>query len=117
MHGYGDPPLVVMLPIGPLVALALLRWRRADARLLFLMACVTRSVTGYAELPLFLVAQTARQSFVLCIGSYIATIVQGAAVAPSGYYNLRLADTAYLMCLYLPAIVLVLRRPNVAADL
>ena len=109
---YGDPPLVRMLPLGPIIVLALFRWRRWESRLLLLQGIVTRSVTGYAELPLFLIPETTREAFVLCIGSYLAAMAQGYAIQPNVPYDLRLADSGYLLFMYAPALVMIWKRPN-----
>ena len=46
---------LVRHPAGPLVLLALLRWRRPEARLLVALACVPHSTLFYEALPLLLV--------------------------------------------------------------
>jgi hypothetical protein len=42
---------------GPLIALALLKWRRPEARLLVALACVPHTVYLYEAVPLFLVVR------------------------------------------------------------
>jgi hypothetical protein len=64
------PPIAV-LPFGPLIAFAALRWRRADARLVITLACVPQTMLFYDQLPLVLLARTFRQSLVLALLSYV----------------------------------------------
>jgi hypothetical protein len=60
---------------GPLLLLALLRWRRAEARLLTAMAVVPSSPIVYEALPLFLVPTTWKQMTALVILSDLAYLV------------------------------------------
>jgi hypothetical protein len=57
---YTGGPALLVLPLGPLVLLALLRWRHAEARLLFWAALVPLRPI-YDQLILFAVPTTARQ--------------------------------------------------------
>jgi hypothetical protein len=99
---------------GPLVLLALLKWRRPEARLLAAMACVPHTLLPYETLPLFLVPQTWLEACVLLAGTTLAVILHGVGapyasatewVAASGVWT--------IWCVYLPCLVMVLRRPNV----
>ena len=102
---------------GFVLALAALRWRRADARLLLGMACVPQSMFAYDQLPLGLIAETRKQALVFSIWSYLA--VWGSRFVSEGPVADTKADTLRYLALvitwtyYLPLLVLVLRRPNV----
>jgi hypothetical protein len=101
-------------PGGFLVLAALVKWRRADARLLVLMASVPQSMILEAALPLFLVARTRVETMLLAMLSFIPYAVQlhyAALAAP--FPKLTQATGAMMVpCLYLPCLAMVLRRPN-----
>ena len=101
------PPLAI-LPFGPLVLLALLRWRDDQARFLLLMAAVPQRLF-YDVFVLWLIPQTARQVLVLAGLSWI--VYFGWFFWPAGGMALAVA------LLYLPALALVLwpRRASSAA--
>src|SRR5262249_28654595 len=50
---------------GPLLLLALTKWKRADARLLLALACVPHTTALYETIPLFLIAETWLQAWAL----------------------------------------------------
>ena len=114
---------LVRHPAGPLVLLALLRWRRPEARLLVALACVPHSTLFYEALPLlFVVPETERQVRALWALSWIGTLVQIVLVFLPGYDffgdHVYAVGELMLALVYLPCVILVLRRPNVApADL
>jgi len=111
--------LTVVAPVtvfgGVLTLLALLRWRRPEARLLAAMAVVPHSPIIYETLPLFLVPASWVEAAVLWAGATAAVIVHDAfgpyATAPEW---LIASGRAVVWCVYLPALVMILRRPNVA---
>jgi hypothetical protein len=93
--------------------LALARWRRPEARLLATLSLVPHTMTWYDALPLMLIPATFRQLLVLGILSHLATFI----AAPLGFrYDgaalLSASAPIALWGLYVPALVLVLRRPN-----
>ena len=96
--------------VGAVAILAILRWRRPEARLVALLSVVPQSPYAYEVLPLFLVPQTRVQSYVLVIGS---DVVMGVNVLTRGMRtHLLLNSLAIVVAMYLPALVMVLRRPN-----
>ena len=98
---------------GPLILLALLKWRRADARLLVALACVPQTPVLYEVVPLFLLVQTFREAAVLiCSMAIMGKIV--ASTTSTDNYNLWMAVNGQWMVwlVYLPCLVIVLRRPN-----
>ena len=100
-------------PGGPLVLLALLRWRRPEARLLVAMSCVPQSPTFYDMLPLAFVPITLRESVMLSVLTYVVMTVT--AVAAPGYgltQNLQISGPASVLLIYLPCLIMILRRPN-----
>lgn len=98
---------------GPVVLLALLRWRRPEARLLVALACVPHTTLLYEALPLFLVPASWAQSLLLVALNWIAQIV---VITLQPYTSL--ADRAHTSAIvsvalvYLPCVIMILRRPN-----
>jgi hypothetical protein len=104
--GYkGIVPPFFVLPLGPLVLLALIRWRSRGAWLLFLLALMPQRVV-YDQLPLLLVASTWRQLAFLVVASW-STLP---ALLYFGGWNSMPAgwQTWILATLYLPALLVVL---------
>jgi SAM-dependent methyltransferase len=107
----------VLRPGGFLLLLAFIRWRRPEARLLGALALVPQTTVLYETLPLFLIPATPREGYALALASWVAAFVQDWAVPPgsvslTGSIAARWPIVAVLV--WLPALVLVLRRPNVA---
>jgi hypothetical protein len=122
-RGNYDVPLTASFA-GPLILAALLRWRRPEARLLVLMACVPQSFFFYDQVPLWLVPATFWESALLTGLAWAARAVYGTsfnaigAAPPEQFSELaaalaRLMRSLLVITLYLPAMLLVLRRPNV----
>jgi hypothetical protein len=115
---------ITRLPLGPLVLVALLRWRRPEARLLVALACVPQTNAVNDVLPLFLVTSTFGESLLLAVTTHVVGFVQFEAlraiprppdlVAFSAYCA-RSADWLVLGA-YLPAVAMVLRRPSRVGD-
>src|SRR5262249_18508358 len=107
------PPLLV-LPVGPLLLLALLRWREARGRLLLLLACVPQIYWFYDALPLALIARSWRERLLLVLCSWVGLIGVGLnpwlleTRTPQG---VRWGEIAVLLATYGPALLLVLGRP------
>lgn len=100
-------------PGGVLVLLALLRWRRWEARLILALACVPQSLFWYDVLPLLLVATTFRESLILSLVSSTGFLFEMFLLDDTdilAYY--RRFGALLIAVAYLPATLLVLRRPN-----
>lgn len=116
-------PTPLMMPIGLVMLLALTRWRRPEARLLVVMACVPQLLFWSDQLPLLLVPRTLRQSLWCCAISSASVAVAAGAAARAGAVAagpisdalVRYAPLPVMLGMYLPALVLVLRRPNEGA--
>lgn len=104
----------IMRGFGFIGLLGLARWRTREARLLVCMTLAPATLSFYDELPLFLVARSPRESMVLCLGSWIAWIAWLAVTPPSqnGGVSLLHARSWIILGMYLPATLMVLRRPN-----
>lgn len=103
-------------PGGFLLLLALLRWRRPEARMLALLAVIPSGAMPYDLLLLFAVAETRREWLAVVLltwgvalyGWQVGAGVQDAAFAERVW-------PAEILLGYLPAVAMVLRRPNLAA--
>jgi hypothetical protein len=99
---------------GVLVLLALLRWRRPEARLLAVLACVPHTTLLYETVPLALVPRGWGESAAFVALSWVALwwMAHHPAMSPAA----RLAQGATLMlwCSYVPCVAMVLRRRNEA---
>jgi hypothetical protein len=97
---------------GVLLLLALLRWRRPEARLLAAYALVPHTTVLYEAAPVLLVAETRRECLSLAVASGIAFLVQHSVRAPdTPTYIWRLGEVT-LWLVFMPALVIVLRRKN-----
>jgi hypothetical protein len=114
------PP--VLLPGGFLVLLALLRWRRPEARLLVALACVPHTTLTYETLPVLLVPSRWAEAFLLAALSFAAMVLQAMfdsridpadpRVMDAFVEWVRTAGTLNVALVYLPATIMVLRRSN-----
>jgi hypothetical protein len=99
---------------GLVLWLPLLRWRRPEARLAFVMACMPQNFVFYEQLPLMLVPQSRRQLIVVAVISQIASMLSTMGYRGNLSFLERnvLAAPYVLVGLYLPAIVIVMMRRN-----
>lgn len=103
------PP--VTLAGGPLILLALWRWRHPPARLLVAMACVPQTTHGYEAVPLFLIPQTHREGAALCGLTIVAKLLWNARWPYPDHLTGALAMGQWMVWLiYLPCLVMVLLR-------
>lgn len=101
---------------GWLLPLAAVRWRRADGRLLLLLALIPQTLAEYAALPLFLVTDSLAEAMVLLVGTYaVAYYVHFAHPANTDMGYIAASGQAMVIACYLPCLVMVLRRPNEGA--
>jgi hypothetical protein len=106
-----------MSPAGHLIGvpllLSVLRWRRPEARLLLLLALVPQSLATYDAAPLALIVRTRLEAVVFVLGG----LVTNAMVRPVEEFatlaaGLQDGAPVLIACLYLPTLVMVLRRRN-----
>jgi hypothetical protein len=102
----------ILRPGGFLLLLAWLRWRRAEGRLLGTLACIPHTIGLYEALPLFLIARNRWQGYALAGLSYLAAFGQ-AIMMPrlpgTSWESLSEARWPFVfLCLYLPALLLLL---------
>ncbi len=108
----------IMRPWGILLLLAALRWRRPDARLLLAMACVPHTPSLYDVVPLFFLCRTFREALWLSVLTHVLfiTIIALGPFDVFDSYAERLGRLAVFV-VYLPLLVIVLRRPNRNVDI
>jgi hypothetical protein len=96
---------------GPILLLALLRWRRWEARMLLVFALVPQTSGAVGTLPLLLVPRSFRAVTVLAILSYVPIFYApqtGQSIEQWAYRE----TFATLFAIYLPVLWIVLRMPN-----
>ena len=99
---------------GPFILLALLRWRLPEARLILALACIPQVGSWYEALPLFLVPATYRETMVLAMASSIGFLL--GEQRPDGLSESQIngfVGSLMIATVYLPAIVMLLRRADV----
>jgi hypothetical protein len=104
----------VMVPGGVLLLSALLKWRRPGARLLFGLACVPQTMTFHDVMPVMLVPNTFRQSLIMGLLSQVAFLLARHELTTQRDMAVMFHRTAplALWLMYIPALALVLARPN-----
>ena len=102
---------------GVLLLLVLLRWRRAEARLLAALTLVPHTPVLYEAAPLFLIPETVAEGAILSA----LTIAVKVALMMLAPYDSR--DAAFVVSgrlevwlLCLPCLIMILRRPNVSSS-
>lgn len=100
---------------GAAIAVVLLRWRRPEAWLVFIAACMPQTWYAYNGLILLIVATTYREACTLSLVSSAAWVVAYFFFVGewrSEQTRSVLQNVLIVFC-YMPAALMVLRRPNV----
>ena len=101
---------------GPLILVVLLRWRRPEAWLILIAACMPQTWPPYNGLILFTVARTYREFSLLSIVSSASWIVFAWFAEGLSDAQERVWMSGILNLFgYLPAALMVIRRPNEGA--
>ena len=108
-------PPAILTPGGWLLALAAVRWRQREARLLLAMACVPQLLFFADQLPLFLVARTRREAVLFTAAGVVVGVIWVARHFMR-YAAVQLTGPYVMLGCYLPALWIVLRRPNLASE-
>lgn len=112
VRGSSDYALPLLQRGGFLIALVLLRWRRREAWVVFLLALVPQAHSIYDVLPLLvLVPRTYREAVILAAASNIGFLSMIVPENDGAPYHATLGLLRNLTC-YLPAAAMVLMRPN-----
>jgi hypothetical protein len=104
------PP--VLKPWGWVLLLAAVRWRSPEGRLLLAMSCIPQTTSLYESLPLFLVCRRRQDAYLIAALSHVAAFVQDRYYsAPGQILETVIANRwpVFLVTLWLPALVMVLR--------
>jgi hypothetical protein len=112
LHHLTPHPAPITTWLAPGLALALLRWRQREARLLFLYGCVPQLLLFADQLPLLLVARGRTQAMILWGATWLGALFWLNSVPTWARQYVQSAQPYVLMSVYVPAIVLVLFRPN-----
>jgi hypothetical protein len=107
----------VLKPWGWVLLLAAFRWRTPEGRLLLALACIPQTTSLYESLPLFLVCRRRWDAYLLAVLSHVAALVQSQYYsAPGQVLETVIANRwpVFLVTLWLPALVMVLRPVRAA---
>jgi hypothetical protein len=102
----------LLRPGGFLLLLSALRWRRPEGRLLALLAIVPQTTAPYETLPLALMAENKAQAAAFAVLTMIAHLLF--FLGPQGPWPIGAEYQWWVLfvLVYLPALGLVLSRPN-----
>jgi hypothetical protein len=104
----------VLAPGGILVLLLLTRWRRPEAWLIMALACIPQTLASYSLLMLLTVASTFKEAAALVListaGGYADPYLVAGNPTPGELY--RFLANVEVATAFLPATLLVMRRPN-----
>jgi hypothetical protein len=105
------PP--VLRPFGFLLLLALLKWRRPEARWLLAISVVPLPPSFYDQLLLAVVCLTFRESLLFAASTCVLFFYVGFNTPQPDYlaWGRVVANGTVWIC-YLPVLAMVLRRPN-----
>jgi len=105
---------IVFRPGGVFLLAALLRWRRPEARLVALFAFMPQSMAPYDAMPLLLTICTRREALTVAWLSYLGLPFLQTRIGTGVEFTTAVEHNApiLLLTVYLPALVLVLRRAN-----
>jgi hypothetical protein len=108
------PP--VLRPFGFVLLLALLKWRRPEARWLLAISVVPLPPSFYDQLLLAVVCLTFRESLVFAASTCLLFFYVGFNTPQPDYLSWgRVVGNGTLWICYVPALIMVLRRPNVGS--
>lgn len=106
----------VTRPGGLLLLLAVWRWKRPEARLLLGLSCIPQTPVAYEAVPLFLLVTTIGEGVWLWLSTLLLIpVINSLAGKPYDEW-MMLSGQWMIWVVYLPALVIVLRKPNVAPE-
>jgi len=98
---------------GPVLLAALLRWRRPEGRLLFVMACAPQNLGWYDQVPLSIIPGTFRQVLIFSLLSYVPLFLVPFVRDPaSTAHSYEILSRMVICACYIPCLIVVLMRPN-----
>ncbi len=93
--------------------LALFKWRRPEARLIVFLSLVPQTNLWYEVVPLLVIGATLRQSVLLAASTSLPIALRILAAEPGATIPVYPQGFELALFAYLPAIALVLMRPNI----
>jgi hypothetical protein len=102
----------VQFPGGVLVLLAALRWRRPEARLLTVLACVPQTLLPYEGVLLLFIPRGWIESIAMTALTYVMYFVAIRDGPANFVVRTMTFGPAVTWAMYLPAMLMVVRRPN-----
>jgi hypothetical protein len=103
----------VTRPLGFLMLLAALKWRRPEARWLLAISLIPMAPTFYDQMLLAVVCLTFRESLAFAASTVVLFFYVGFNTPQPDYLSWgRVVGNGTLWICYFPALVMVLRRPN-----
>jgi len=103
----------VLRPLGFLLLLAAVRWRRPEARWLMALSIIPQPPSFYDQLLLVVVCLSFRESLVFATSTAVLFFYVGFNTPQPDYLSWgRLVGNATVWICYFPALIMVLRRPN-----
>ena len=105
-------PLVTLLG-GPIILLLVFRWRRPEARLLLALVLIPQNPALYEGLLVLLIPRSAIEALFLATSSWFVEPLVDLTGPHTTFVDSAIANGhALIILLYLPALAMVLRRPN-----
>jgi hypothetical protein len=113
----GNYHVPLLQPGGFLLALALVRWRSPDARLLLGMSAIPQTFLLYDQLPLLLLARTRIQAYLFALWSHLIPwagvwVAQARPEMATKQGSLQFLAQFLTWAFYLPLLAIVLLRPT-----
>lgn len=103
----------VLRPLGFLLLLAALKWRRPEARWLLALAIIPQAPSFYDQMLLSVICLTSREALVFAASTVVLFFYVGFNTPQPDYESWgRLVGNGTLWICYFPTLVMVLRRPN-----
>jgi hypothetical protein len=106
----------LLRPLGFLMLLAALKWRRPEARWLLALSCMPQAPSFYDQMLLAVVCLTRQEALAFAVSTIALFFYVGFNVPQPDYASWgNLVGNGTLWLCYFPALVMVLRRPNQGA--
>jgi hypothetical protein len=103
----------VLRPLGFLLLLAAMKWRRPEARWLIALALIPQAPSFYDQLLLSVICLTSREALIFAASTVVLFFYVGFNTPQPDYASWgRLVGNGTLWICYFPALIMVLRRPN-----
>jgi hypothetical protein len=103
----------VLRPLGFLLLLAAVKWRRPEARWLLALAVIPQAPSFYDQMLLSVICLTRQESLAFAVSTVVLFFYVGFNTPQPDYAAWgRVVGNGTLWICYFPALVMILRRPN-----